>query len=87
MRMRAFITDAVCKTSFELNSVHEINYENEITVFNILLFTYTCVSAERWHILHTVPCSSVQLNLVARYGQQSKLCFFEIEVVVLLRNN
>ena len=69
------ITDAVCETSFELNSVHEINYENEITFFNILLFTYTCASADGSHILHTVPCSPVLLCLVARHGRQSKLRF------------
>ena len=67
------ITDAVCKTSFEL-AFMRLTIENEITVFNILLVTNTCASADGSHILHNLPCSSV-LRMVTRCRQQSTLRF------------
>ena len=64
------ITDAVCKTSLELVFMR-LTIENEMTVFNILLVTYTCASAEGSHILHNVPCSSVLRDRIA-YGSKTR---------------
>ena len=68
------ITAAVCKTSFEL-AFMRFTIENEITVFNILLVTYICASADGSYILHNLPCSSI-LRMVVKF-------VFLIEVVKL----